>query len=74
MMKITLVTIGNKMPAWVNDAVSEYTKRLQDSASLSIIEIPLIRRGKSSDLSRIMEKEMIMMIESPVWKKDLQHI
>jgi 23S rRNA (pseudouridine1915-N3)-methyltransferase len=61
MMKITLVTIGNKMPAWVNDAVSDYTKRLQESVSLSIIEIPLTRRGKSSDLSRIMEKEMIMM-------------
>ncbi len=61
MLKITLVTMGNKMPIWVQQAVMEYAKRLQDAVALSIIEIPLIRRGKSTDLSRIMEKEMILM-------------
>ena len=61
MLKITLITIGNKMPAWVDQAVKEYSKRLQDGISVSIIEIPLMRRGKSSDITRIMEKEMTMM-------------
>lgn len=61
MLKITLVTIGNKMPVWVDQAVKEYAKRLQDGISLTIIEIPLMRRGKSTDLSRIMEKEMTLM-------------
>ena len=61
MLKITLVTMGNKMPTWVQLAVKEYTKRLQDAFALSIIEIPLIRRGKSTDLARIMEKELILM-------------
>ena len=61
MLKITLVTIGNKMPAWVDQAVKDYAKRLQDGISLTIVEIPLMRRGKSTDLSRIMEKEMAMM-------------
>ena len=56
-----MVTMGNKMPAWVQQAVNEYAKRLQDAIVLSIIEIPLIRRGKSTDLSRIMEKEMMLM-------------
>lgn len=56
-----MVTMGNKMPIWVQQAVNEYAKRLQDNVVLSIIEIPLIRRGKSTDLSRIMEKEMIQM-------------
>ncbi len=49
------------MPAWVEQAAQEYTKRLQDGISLSIIEIPLIKRGKSTDTSRIMEKEMMQM-------------
>ena len=49
------------MPAWVDQAVKEYAKRLQDGISLTMIEIPLMRRGKSTDLSRIMEKEMILM-------------
>ena len=61
MLKITLVTIGNKMPVWVDQAVKDYAKRLQDGVSLTIVEIPLMRRGKSTDLSRILEKEMSMM-------------
>lgn len=61
MLKITLIALGNKMPGWVDDAVQEFTKRLQDTVVLSIIEIPLIRRGKTSDLSRILEKEMALM-------------
>ena len=61
MLKITFVTMGNKMPAWVDHAVNEYAKRLQDGVALNIIEIPLIRRGKSTDITRIMEKEMSMM-------------
>ena len=61
MLKITLVTMGNKMPVWVDQAVKEYAKRLQDGVALTIIEIPLMRRGKSTDLSRIMEKEMVIM-------------
>lgn len=61
MLKITLITIGNKMPAWVDQALKEYSKRLQDGISVTIIEIPLMRRGKSSDITRIMEKEMTMM-------------
>ena len=61
MLKITIITIGNKMPTWVDQAVKEYAKRLQDGIFLNIIELPLIRRGKSSDLTRIMDKEMMQM-------------
>lgn len=49
------------MPGWVDEAVREYSKRLSESASLNLIEIPLLRRGKSTDLSRILEKEMQTM-------------
>lgn len=52
------------MPTWVNEAVKEYTKRLQDGISLQLIEIPLLRRGNSNDLSRIMEKEMALMLQA----------
>jgi len=61
MLKITVVTMGNKMPAWVDQAVKDYAKRLQDGVTLAIIEIPLLRRGKSTDISRILEKELAMM-------------
>lgn len=49
------------MPSWVEDAVFEFSKRLRDSITLSIIEIPLLRRSKSADLARIMEKESALI-------------
>ncbi len=49
------------MPNWVDEAVCEFSKRLQESAQFNLIEIPLLRRGKSMDLSRILEKEMLLM-------------
>lgn len=61
MLKITLITMGNKMPAWVDAAVQEFKTRLQEHVMLTLIEIPLMSRGKSSQLSRILEKEMLMM-------------
>lgn len=57
MFKITLIALGDKMPAWVEAAVSDYQKRLKDSLHFNLLEIPLIRRGKSADLARILEKE-----------------
>ncbi|MBN9228625.1 MULTISPECIES: 23S rRNA (pseudouridine(1915)-N(3))-methyltransferase RlmH [Legionella] len=64
MLKITIITLGNKMPDWVTQGSNEYAKRLNDGIQLKIIEIPLIRRSKSSDLSRIMEKESALMKEA----------
>lgn len=61
MVKITLVACGSKMPSWVNEAVAEYSKRLQEYASFTLIEIPLAKRGKSSDLTRILEKEAALI-------------
>lgn len=49
------------MPRWVDDAVSEFSKRLQESAQLNLIEIPLCRRSKSTDLARILDKEKAAM-------------
>ena len=64
MFKITLIAFGSKMPAWVNTAVVEFSKRLKEFAHFTLIEIPLIKRGKITDLSRIMEKESALMNEA----------
>ena len=61
MFKITVIALGSKMPAWVNEAVSEFSKRLKEFAQVTFIEIPLIKRGKSNTLARIMEKEEILV-------------
>jgi 23S rRNA (pseudouridine1915-N3)-methyltransferase len=57
MLKITVVAVGNKMPDWVVTGTNDYAKRFNDGIQLKLIEVPLTRRSKSSDLARIMEKE-----------------
>lgn len=64
MLKITVITLGNKMPDWVTQGSNDYLKRFNDGIQLKIIEIPLIRRSKSSDLARILEKESSLIKES----------
>lgn len=64
MLKITVITLGNKMPDWVNQGSNDYAKRFNDGIQLKIIEIPLIRRSKSSDLTRILEKESALIKEA----------
>ncbi|KTC69333.1 rRNA large subunit methyltransferase [Legionella birminghamensis] len=57
MFKITIIACGNKMPSWVNEGVKEYAKRLKEATSLNLVEIPLGKRSRPSDLARMMEKE-----------------
>ncbi len=49
------------MPHWVNEAVLDFSKRLQEFVSFHLIEIPLLKRGKSTDLARILEKEAVLI-------------
>lgn len=64
MFKITIIACGNKMPSWVDTAVTDFSKRLKEYVNLSFVEIPLIKRTKSSDLTRIFEKESALMINA----------
>ena len=56
-MKFTLVSVGSKMPAWVEAGVAEYRKRLPRDFSLQIIEIPLAQRGKTTNVQQAMVRE-----------------
>lgn len=56
-MKINLVTVGSRMPSWVDDGVAEYTKRLPPEFSLSVTDVPLGKRGKGLDVEQAIRKE-----------------
>ncbi len=64
MFKLSIIALGSKMPGWVNEAVNEFSKRLKEFAHITLIEIPLIKRGKNNDLSRIIEKESLLIHEA----------
>jgi 23S rRNA (pseudouridine1915-N3)-methyltransferase len=63
-MKIRLLTITHKSPAWIQEGYEEYAKRLPVSCSLELIEIPAEKRSAHADLKRIMEKEGEKMLSA----------
>jgi 23S rRNA (pseudouridine1915-N3)-methyltransferase len=56
-MKINLICVGTRMPAWVEDGVAEYRKRLPRDFELTITEVPLSQRTKTTNLVHAIAKE-----------------
>jgi 23S rRNA (pseudouridine1915-N3)-methyltransferase len=56
-MKLNLLAVGTKMPAWVVDGYNEYAKRLPRECSLHLHEIAPSKRGKSGAASQWMREE-----------------
>jgi 23S rRNA (pseudouridine1915-N3)-methyltransferase len=56
-MRISIVAVGTKMPAWVNQAVEEYSRRLPRELNLQWREIPLARRVRDSKPEQLCERE-----------------
>lgn len=61
-MRVDLICVGQKMPLWVNTGFSEYAKRLPASCRLNMIEIPLQKRVKNADLTRLQHQECEKML------------
>lgn len=56
-MQINLITVGNRMPDWVQTGYLEYAKRLPKECELILKEISPGKRQKNSDLDRIVKDE-----------------
>jgi 23S rRNA (pseudouridine1915-N3)-methyltransferase len=61
-MRLTLIAVGNKMPAWVIQGFEEYVRRFPRDLSFHLIEIAPGKRGKNADIARILEKEGEQML------------
>ena len=61
-MQIQLISIGNRMPAWVQLGYEEYAKRLPRECELVLKEIAPGKRGKNTDVARIIKEEGDRMI------------
>jgi len=55
-VRVILVAVGQRMPAWVSQGYAEYSKRLRPRLPLELIEVPAAKRG-SGDLARAMADE-----------------
>jgi len=56
-MKLHLLAVGQKMPAWVEQGYQEYAQRMPAEVQLVLREINPGKRGKNADISRIMLEE-----------------
>ena len=66
-MQFDLIAIGRRMPAWIDSAFSEYSKRLPKSINFNLIEITPATRTKnknSGQLKKIEEEKINAVITS----------
>lgn len=56
-MKIHLIAIGTKMPAWVTKGYEEYAHRMPPKCKLLLKELPAEKRNKNSNIDDIQTKE-----------------
>ncbi|NOS89220.1 MAG: 23S rRNA (pseudouridine(1915)-N(3))-methyltransferase RlmH [Methylococcaceae bacterium] len=56
-MQINLISVGNRMPGWVQQGYDEYAKRLPRECALVLKEVAPGKRGKNSDVARIVRDE-----------------
>jgi 23S rRNA (pseudouridine1915-N3)-methyltransferase len=61
-MRIQMLAIGSRMPAWVNQGYEEYANRMPSECRLELREIAAEKRGKSADTHRITEKESELLL------------
>jgi 23S rRNA (pseudouridine1915-N3)-methyltransferase len=52
-----MIAVGGKMPSWIEQGFSQYSKRFPSDMSLQLIEITAQKRGKNADIKRILQKE-----------------
>ena len=63
-MRIHIVAIGQRMPAWVQQAVSEYSKRMPAHCRIEFRELAAEHRGKNADLDRILNSEGASLLKA----------
>ena len=61
-MKTRLISVGERMPAWVAEGFAEYRKRLSRELPLDLMEIPLGARGKGRDPTRAIADEGVAVL------------
>jgi 23S rRNA (pseudouridine1915-N3)-methyltransferase len=63
-MKLRIISVGHKMPAWVEAACAEYIKRMPHELSLEIIEIKPDKRADGKNSAVVQEAEAKRILET----------
>jgi len=63
-MRIQLISVGQRLPDWVNTGCETYARRLPDECRLQLIEIAAGKRSKHADIQRITRDEGQRMLKA----------
>ena len=63
-MKLRIISVGHKMPAWVEDACAEYIKRMPRELSIEIIEIKPEKRAAGNSTQNVQEAEAKRILDA----------
>ena len=63
-MQLIVLAVGQRMPAWVEAAWKEYTKRFPRGFSLVLKEIPLAKRSRNADIDALRRAEADALLAS----------
>ncbi len=63
-MKLNIISVGHKMPDWVESACAEYSKRMPREASIEIIEIKPEKRAAGNSTENIQSIEAKRILEA----------
>ncbi|HLB30248.1 MAG TPA: 23S rRNA (pseudouridine(1915)-N(3))-methyltransferase RlmH [Gammaproteobacteria bacterium] len=56
-MQISLVAVGRKAPAWINEGFESYRKRITTPCRLQLIEVESVRRTPALNTSKMLSLE-----------------
>jgi len=56
-MQLTVVAVGQRMPAWVQESWSEYARRFPRGLALELKEISLAKRSRNADIESLRNAE-----------------
>ena len=63
-MNVHLISVGNRMPPWVEQGYREYAKRISGELRLDLIEIAPAKRSKRADIARTLLDEGERMLKA----------
>jgi len=56
-VKINVIAVGQKMPAWVQDGYNEYARRMPREIQPALVELPLANRSKATSTAAVKDAE-----------------
>ena len=51
-MRVTILSVGHKMPAWIQDGYHEYARRMPPEVRVELVELKPEERGAGRDAAR----------------------